>query len=132
MSHPSVYVAALVLRGDGFLMLRTGADWQLPNASVQLGETLAEAVVRILAEQAGLQGAICGPFIGWAESVEALPPDTHRVTMYFQAVTLGHETEPKSVRAEVRWIPAWDAAELGLADGLAEFLSEHGYIDTLV
>ena len=132
MSHPSLRVAALVPRGDDYLMLRTGTHWQLPAASVRIGETLAEAVVRALADQVGLVEAICGPFIGWAEAVEAVAPDTHSVTMYFRAVTLESETEPSSPSAEVRWIPSWDAAELGLADGLAEFLSDHGYIETLV
>ena len=52
--------------------------------------------------------------------------------MYFRAVLLDSTTQPASQAAEVRWIPSWDAAELGLADGLAEFLGEHGLIETLI
>jgi hypothetical protein len=33
--------------------------------------------------------------------------------------------------AEARWVPVWDVPELDLVDGLAEFLSEHGIIETL-
>jgi hypothetical protein len=33
--------------------------------------------------------------------------------------------------AEARWVPVVDVAELDLADGLAEFLHEHGLIPTI-
>ena len=110
--------------------------WQSVTGSQEPGETLAEAVVRALGEQAGVAEAICGPFIGWAESIDTdTDIDTsqsHTLSMYFRAVLLDSTTQPASQAAEVRWIPSWDAAELGLADGLAEFLGEHGLIETLI
>ncbi|MCX6526069.1 MAG: NUDIX domain-containing protein [Actinobacteria bacterium] len=136
MSHLAVHVAALVVSGDDFLMLRQHNNWALPATAVRYGETLAEAVVRALGEQAGVAEAICGPFIGWAESIDTdTDIDTsqsHTLSMYFRAVLLDSTTQPASQAAEVRWIPSWDAAELGLADGLAEFLGEHGLIETLI
>jgi ADP-ribose pyrophosphatase YjhB (NUDIX family) len=132
MSQPAVYVAALVVSGDDFLMLRQHKNWALPSAAVRNGETLAEAVVRAIGEQVGLAEAICGPFIGWSESIETEAPQSHTMSMYFRAVLLDAEAQPASQTAEVRWIPSWDAAELGLADGLAEFLGEHGLIETLI
>ncbi len=132
MSQLAVHVAALVVSGDDFLMLRQQKDWALPAAAVSYGETLAEAVVRALGEQVGVAEAICGPFIGWAESIETDTQQSHTLTMYFRAVLLDSEAQPASQTAEVRWIPSWDAAELGLTDGLAEFLGEHGLIETLV
>ena len=136
MSHLAVHVAALVVSGDDFLMLRQHNNWALPATAVRYGETLAEAVVRALGEQAGVAEAICGPFIGWAESIDTdTDIDTsqsHTLSMYFRAVLLDSTTQPASQTAEVRWIPSWDAAELGLADGLAEFLGEHGLIETLI
>lgn len=132
MSQLAVHVAALVVSGDDFLMLRQHKNWALPATAVRYGETLAEAVVRALGEQVGVAEAICGPFIGWSESIETETPQSHTLSMYFRAVLLDAETQPASQTAEVRWIPSWDAAELGLADGLAEFLGEHGLIETLI
>jgi ADP-ribose pyrophosphatase YjhB (NUDIX family) len=132
MSQLAVHVAALVVSGDDFLMLRQQKHWALPATAVRYGETLAEAVVRALGEQVGVAEAICGPFIGWGESIETDTPQGHTLSMYFRAVLLDAEAQPASQTAEVRWIPSWDAAELGLTDGLAEFLGEHGLIETLV
>ncbi len=132
MTHPSVHVCALVVRGEEFLMHRRGAYWALPEGAVNLYETLAEAVVRVLAEQVGMAEAICGPFIGWSETIDAPAHGPHVVRMYFHAILLDQQTEPDSAATEVRWIPSWDAAELGLTDGLAEFLSDHGLIETMV
>ena len=136
MSRLAVHVAALVVSGDDFLMLRQHNNWALPATAVRYGETLPEAVVRALGEQVGVAEAICGPFIGWAESIDTdTDTDTsqsHTLSMYFRAVLLDSTTQPASQTAEVRWIPSWDAAELGLADGLAEFLGEHGLIETLI
>ena len=33
---------------------------------------------------------------------------------------------------DARWVPLDDVAELDLVDGLAEFLHEHGVLDTIV
>jgi hypothetical protein len=33
--------------------------------------------------------------------------------------------------AEARWVPLSDVAEQTLVDGLAEFLHEHGVLDTI-
>ena len=136
MSQPAVHVAALVVSGNDFLMLRQQKNWALPATAVRYGETLAEAVVRALGEQVGVAEAICGPFIGWSESIDTDTdtdtPQSHRLSMYFRAVLLDAEAQPASHTAEVRWIPSWDAAELGLTDGLAEFLAEHGFIETLI
>ena len=132
MSQPAVHVAALVVSGNDFLMLRQQKNWVLPATAVRYGETLAEAVVRALGEQVGVAEAICGPFIGWSESIDTDTSQSHTLSMYFRAVLLDSTTQPASQTAEVRWIPSWDAAELGLADGLAEFLAEHGLIETLI
>ncbi|MEX0767093.1 MAG: NUDIX domain-containing protein [Microthrixaceae bacterium] len=132
MSLPAIHVCALLQQGDEFLMLRRRSHWSLPDGSVNLGETLAEAVARVLEEQVGLSDAICGPFIGWSETVEAEVHGPHILRMYFQAVILDQAAVPASEIAEVSWIPSWDAAELGLTDGLAEFLSDHGLIETMV
>ena len=90
---------------------------------------LAAAVVRELREETGLEG-VCGRLVGWAERIG---DDHHYVIMDFEVTVLDH-TDPVagSDAAEARWVPLHDVAEMRLVDGLAEFLHEHGIIDTIV
>jgi 8-oxo-dGTP diphosphatase len=132
-SRPEVCVGAVATRRDDLLMVRRGhgpgaGQWSVPGGRVQRGETLAEAVVRELDEETALAG-LCGPLLGWVERIE---DDHHFVILDFEVVVLSTEDpEAGSDAAEARWVPVWDVPELDLVDGLAEFLSEHGIIETL-
>jgi 8-oxo-dGTP diphosphatase len=58
-SHPVVGVGAVVLRGCEVLLIKRGKDplrgrWLVPGGTVELGETLQEAVVREVREETGL------------------------------------------------------------------------------
>lgn len=58
-SHPVVGVGAVVVRGSEVLLIKRGKDplrgrWLVPGGTVELGETLAEAVVREVREETGL------------------------------------------------------------------------------
>ncbi len=115
----------LIRRGHG-----PGAgEWSVPGGRVQPGETLAEAVVRELAEEAGVEG-VCGELVGW---VERISEEHHFVILDF-ACTLLDDREPVAGddAAEVAWVPLVDVAEQRLVDGLAEFLHLHGVISTIV
>jgi ADP-ribose pyrophosphatase YjhB (NUDIX family) len=85
-------------------------------------------VVRELAEETGLEG-VCGELIGWVELVD---DERHDVILDF-AVTVLEAAEPVagSDAAEARWVRLGDVAELSLAPGLAEFLHDHGIIETI-
>ena len=78
LSGPRSRVGAVVV-GDGeLLMIRrghgpAGGTWSLPGGRVERGETAAEAVVREVGEETGLEG-VCGPFLGWAELIERRAP----------------------------------------------------------
>ena len=89
----------------------------------------AEAVVRELAEETGLEG-ICGPLIGWVERIDE---EHHYVILDFEVTLLeGGDGSAGSDADAVAWVPLGDVADLELVDGLAEFLHEHGIIDTIV
>ena len=129
-----VCVGAIVVDEDDLLLIRRGrgaaqGEWSVPGGRVRPGELLAEAVVRELLEETGLEG-ICEDLVGWAERIGS---DHHYVILDFR-VTLLERAEPTAGddAAEARWVPLHDVAELRLVEGLAEFLHDHGILKTIV
>lgn len=119
---------------DGHILLVQRAndpgagEWSVPGGRVRPGELLAEAVVRELAEETGLEG-VCGELIGW---VERVGPTHHFVILDFAVTVLGDdEPRPGTDALDAQWVPLEDVAEWHLVDGLAEFLHEHGIIRTI-
>lgn len=134
MTAPEVCVGAIVVEDGRLLLVRRGrgvaqGGWSVPGGRVERGETLAEAVVRELREETGLEG-VCGRFVGW---VERVGDDHHFVILDFEIDLLSADgAVAGDDAAEVAWVPVEDVAELrGLVDGLAEFLHEHGVIPTI-
>jgi len=127
-------VGAVVVVDGRLLLIRRGrgpaaGEWSIPGGRVEAGETLAEAVVRELREEAGLEG-VCGELLGWVERIGA---DHHFVILDFRC-TLLDDREPVAGddAAEVAWVPLADVAEQRLVEGLAEFLHDKGVISTIV
>ncbi|HEX2062984.1 MAG TPA: NUDIX domain-containing protein [Acidimicrobiales bacterium] len=127
-------VGAVAVLDERLLMVRrghgpAGGRWSVPGGRVEPGETLAEAVVREVAEETGME-AVCGELIGWAER---LGPGHHYVILDFRVHVLDDD-EPVggSDAAEAAWVPLDEVAGLALVDGLAEFLHEHGILDVIV
>jgi len=131
LPKPEVCVGAIILRLDELLLIRRGhgpaaGEWSLPGGHLESGETLAEAVVREVAEETGLE-VVCGPFVGTAELIT----DAHHfVVLDFEAIVMGSdETTAGSDAAEARWVPLADIDTVRLTDGLVEFLEEFGYLN---
>ena len=128
-----VCVGAVVVVDDELLLIRRGhgpgaGEWSVPGGRVEPGETLAEAVVREVAEETGLE-AVCGSLLGY---VERIHDDRHFVILDFDATVLqGDQPRAGDDAVEARWVPLGDVAELRLVEGLAEFLHEHGVIPTI-
>jgi 8-oxo-dGTP diphosphatase len=128
-------VGAVVVSDDDCLLLilrgsEPGAGrWSVPGGRVEAGETVGEAVVRELREETGLEG-LCGSLLGWVERIDK---DHHFVILDFVVDVLDPaELVAGDDAAEARWVPLQEVAELDLVDGLAEFLHEHGVVDTIV
>ncbi|MCU4184680.1 NUDIX domain-containing protein [Acidiferrimicrobium sp. IK] len=127
-------VGAVAVDAGRLLLVRRGRGaaqgrWSVPGGRVEHGETLAEAVVRELAEETGLE-ALCDGLVGWVEIIEG---DDHYVVLDF-AVTVLSPDDPVAGddAAEAAWVPLEDVTDLALTDGLAEFLHEHGILGTIV
>jgi 8-oxo-dGTP diphosphatase len=132
---PEVCVGAVVVEDGRLLLIRRGrgpaqGDWSVPGGRVEVGELLAEAVVRELAEETGLEG-VCGELIGW---VERLGEDHHFVILDFGVTVLDPEAEPVAGddASEAVWVPLHEVADLQLVEGLAEFLHDHKIIETIL
>ena len=127
-------VGAIVVEDEQLLLIRRGHGpaagfWSVPGGRVEPGELLAEAVVRELAEETGLEG-VCGELVGW---VERIADGYHFVILDFTVTLLDPTAEPVAGddAAEAAWVPLHEVADRPLAEGLAEFLHEHGILRTI-
>jgi 8-oxo-dGTP diphosphatase len=133
MNRPLLGVSAIVVHDGDLLLVRRGHGpaagvWALPGGHVEGGELLAEAVVRELREETGLEGA-CGRLVNYAE---AMIEDAHFVILSFE-VTVLDRVDPVAGddAAEAKWVPLADVVTLTLPDGLAEFLHDNGVLDVI-
>ncbi len=130
---PEICVGAVTIVDGSLLLVERGQGpgqgmWSLPGGRVRLGETLAEAVIRELREETGVEG-LCGSLLGW---VEWLDDDHHFVILDFIVDVL----DPVDLVAgddavNARWVPLNEVSEWNLVEGLVEFLHEHGVLDVI-
>jgi 8-oxo-dGTP diphosphatase len=132
-ARPEVCVGAIAVDADRILLVRRGhgaaaGEWSVPGGRVEAGETLAEAVVRELREETGVEG-VCNDLIGW---VERINEDSHYVILDFRVDVL-EPGEPVAGddAAEALWVPLHEVADLLLVEGLAEFLHENGILEVI-
>ncbi len=128
--RPELCVGAVVVHDGSLLLVRRGrgpaaGEWAVPGGRVEWGESMAEALVREVREETGLE-CVCGEMLGWIELVD---DHQHLVILDYVATVLEHgEPVAGDDAAEVLWVPVQDVAELVLAPGLAEFLHDNGVI----
>ena len=133
--RPEVCVGAVAVVDGRLLLIRRGhgpaaGEWSVPGGRVEGGETLAEAIVREVGEETGLE-AVCDALVGW---VERIGDDHHHVIFDFYVTVLdGPETVPEAGgdAAEAAWVPVDGVTHLRLAEGLIEFLHDHGIVPVI-
>lgn len=131
---PVLGVGALAVRDGRVLLVRrghgpAGGTWAVPGGRVEHGEALAEAVVRELAEETGLE-AVCGPLVGRAEVIDE-EAGHHLVVLDFEVTVLGGELRAGDDAAEAAWVALADVLDRPLAPGMAELLADLGLIDAI-
>lgn len=131
---PQVCVGAVAVDDERLLLVRRGrgpaqGQWSVPGGRVEAGETLAEAVVRELAEETGVEG-VCGELLDWVERIDS---DHHFIIFDFAVQVLAPPGTPRpgDDAAEAAWVPLDDVAGLDLVDGLAELLHAHSILDVI-
>ena len=130
---PSVCVGAVAVDDGCLLLVRRRNEpglgsWSVPGGRVEPGETVQEAVVRELLEETGVEG-VCTGLIG---VVERIGDDHHFVILdYAVEVLAPAPPEAGSDALDARWVALHEVAEMDLVEGLAEFLHDHGIIDTI-
>jgi len=130
--RPVLAVGAVLVEHGRLLLVRRGrgpaqGSWSVPGGRVELGETLAEAVIRELREETALDG-VCGPLLGWAERIGA---DEHHVIFDFEvSLAGGDRAVAGDDAAEVQWVDVHEVGGMALVEGLAEHLYDWGVIAT--
>ena len=133
--RPELCVGAIAVIDGRLLLIRRGhgpaaGEWSVPGGRVEGGETLAEAVVREVAEETGLE-AVCDDLAGWVERIG----DGHHFVIFDFLVTVLDDPETGlragGDAAEAAWVPLDEVAHLRLVDGLAEFLHDHGIVPVI-
>lgn len=134
--RPELAVGGVCLQGSQLLLVRRGRGaavglWSLPGGRVEHGETLADALIREMAEETGLRvevGQLCGV-------AERLLPEAHYVILDYWVHAVGGHARAGDDAAELRWLTR---AELDdwqgrgrLVPRLMRFLQEHGVWDAL-
>jgi 8-oxo-dGTP diphosphatase len=131
---PELAVGAVATRGHELLLVRRGrgpaaGSWSVPGGRVRFGEDLREAVVRELAEETGLEGVVSS-FLGWVERIGDDDGAAYHFVILDFVVDVLDATVPVAGddATEAAWIPFDELPDLRLAEGLDDFLREHGVL----
>ena len=133
---PRIAIGGVVFKDGGVLLVRRGkppalGEWAIPGGSVELGETLKQAVEREIREETGITvraGEICYTF-------EAVKRDDdrrvqfHYVIIDLMAEYLSGEPLPASDVTEAAWLTARDLADRPVNTTTLELLEKLGFIE---
>jgi ADP-ribose pyrophosphatase YjhB (NUDIX family) len=96
--------------------------WTVPGGRVEAGERVADAAVREVREETGLDIEVTG-FVGFTEVVL---DGRHLVILDLAAGLLGGQLQAADDADDARWVTRSELEALPTTDGLLDFLDAHG------
>jgi mutator protein MutT len=119
--RPIVGVGGIVVDGSRVLLVRRAVEplqghWSLPGGAVEAGETLAQALIRELREETGLEVQV-GALV---EILDRIQRDGqgrvryHYVIADYRCAAAGGELRPASDVSDARWVERADLPAYGL------------------
>ncbi|MFI9384165.1 NUDIX hydrolase [Kutzneria sp. NPDC052558] len=116
-----VAVSAFVLDDTGRLLMirRTDNDlYAIPGGGQEVGETVADAVVREVAEETGIDVEVTGVIGIYSNPAHVIAYDDGEVrqefSLCFRATPTGGQPRTSSESSEVEWVPRERLAELNI------------------
>ncbi|HKM39552.1 MAG TPA: NUDIX hydrolase [bacterium] len=132
-TRPLVGVGAVIIRDHHILLIKRGRPpaqgcWSVPGGTVELGETLAEAVSREVKEECNLDTEV-GPPIAVLDSI--VHDDQQQIMFHYTLVdfwvnSIRGRLECSSDAKEVQWVPLATVPTLQLTQGLVGLLDHIG------
>lgn len=121
--RPVVGVGAVILNGDRLVLVKRAheplkGEWSLPGGTVEVGETLTEAVAREVREETGLDVCV-GPVVEILDRVHRGTDgriEYHFVLIDYLCTATGGALAAGSDAAEARWAPLDELPTYRLAD----------------
>jgi len=121
--RPIVAVGAVILDGESVLLIQRGheplkGEWSLPGGTVEVGETLAEALVREVLEETGLQ-VVVGPLVEVLDRVHRGQDgrvEYHFVLLDYRCRVVSGTLAHGSDACDARWATTVDLPRYGLSD----------------
>ncbi len=130
-SQPVVGVGAVIIKDGKILLVKRGNEpnkymWSIPGGIVKVGETLAEALKREVAEEVGLEIEV-GDVACVSEEIfrdEDNKIRFHYVIIDFFAEVVGGELKADSDALDARWVPLDDIYSLEVVDFVKRLINK--------
>ena len=131
--YPAPSCHALIRQGEQILLVQRkrppfAGCWSLPGGSVELGETVEEALIREVREETGLEVRV-SRLLGYADGIQRDPEGRvqyHHVILYFEAHVTGGRLQAADDAAQVAWVSLNLLDELPLTDAVCRCLRWSG------
>lgn len=138
MKHPVPAVAAIIIRDHAILLIRRGTEpglgkWSVPGGSMEIGETIEEAVKREVLEETGLVIDV-GDLAGVSNLI-VKQDDTilfHYILLDYFAVVVSGVAVPATDAVECKWVSFDDLGKYDLTSSLVDRLREHNILQVSV